>query len=123
MSHLAPPPRIAIFCSMSVLLDRDIIMRQMRFLQQLLQWALRKQAQQELPAALDTLRDGYREALGVPYELLSRVDVASARMLLRSPERRDAYAQILRAEASVLRDLGDVATAQANEARADALLH
>lgn len=123
MSHLAPPPRIAIFCSMSVLLDRDIIMRQMRFLQQLLQWALRKQAQQELPAALDTLRDGYREALGVPYELLSRVDVASARMLLRSPERRDAYAQILRAEASVLRDLGDVATAQANEARANALLH
>ena len=123
MSHLAPPPRIAIFCSMSVLLDRDIIMRQMRFLQQLLQWALRKQAQQELPAALDTLRDGYREALGVPYELLSRVDVASARMLLRSPERRDAYAQILRAEASVLRDLGDVAAAQANEARANALLH
>ncbi len=101
------------------LIDRDLIMRQLRFLQQLLRWALKKQAQQDLPAALDTLREGYRQALGVPYDMLSRVDVASARLLLATPERRDAYAQILRAEAGVLRAQGDEHAALQAEQRAE----
>jgi len=104
-----------------MLFDRDVLMRQLRFLQQLLQWALRKQQQQDFPAALQTLRDGYREALGIPYDMLSRVDVESARLLLRTPERRAAYAQILAAEASILRDQGHPQAAQTLQARALAL--
>lgn len=104
-----------------MLFDRDVIMRQLRFLQQLLQWALRKQQQQDFPAALQTLRDGYREALGIPFDMLSRVDIASARLLLRTADRRSAYAQILAAEASILRDQGDAVAAKTLEDRASAV--
>lgn len=97
-------------------------MRQLRFLQQLLRRALRLQEQQELPAALDVLRDGYREALGVPYEMLSRVDVASAKLLLTTRERQGAYAELLRAEAGVLRAQGDESAASQLEGRARQLL-
>lgn len=104
------------------IIDRDVIMRQLRFLQQLLRRALRLQEQQDLPAALDTIRGGYREALGVPHEMLSRVDIASARLLLSSRERQSAYAELLRAEAGVLRAQDDTTTATQLEQRAAQLL-
>jgi hypothetical protein len=100
------------------LIDRDLIMRQLRFLQQLLRRALKLQAEQDLPAALDMLRDGYREALGIPHEMLSRVDAESARLLLGTPERRGAYAELLHAEAGVLRAQGDEGAAVLMEQRA-----
>jgi hypothetical protein len=105
-----------------MLIDRDLIMRQLRFLQELLRRALKLQAEQELPAALDALRDGYRQALGIPYEMLSRVDVGSARLLLGTPERRGAYAELLRAEAGVLRAQGDEDAAAGLERRAAELV-
>ncbi len=93
------------------IIERDLIMRQLRFLQQLLRRALKQQSQQDLRGALDTLREGYREALGIPFEMLSRVDVGSARLLLRTSERRGAYAELLRAEADVVRIEGDATAA------------
>lgn len=97
-------------------------MRQLRFLQQLLRRALRLQEQRDLPAALDALQGGYREALGVPHEMLSRVDVASAKLLLTTRERQGAYAELLRAEAGVLRAQGDETAASLLEGRASQLL-
>jgi len=97
-------------------------MRQLRFLQQLLQRARKAQAQQDLPTALETLRSGYREALGVPCEMLSRVDIHSARLLLGTPERQRAYVELLGAEASVLRAQGDERSASLLEQRASQLL-
>lgn len=101
-----------------MLIDRDLIMRQLRFLQELLRRALKLQAEQDLTGALDTLRDGYRTALGIPYAMLSRVDVGSARLLLGTAERQAAYAELLRAEAGVLRAQGDESTAAGLERRA-----
>jgi hypothetical protein len=100
------------------LMDRDLIMRQLRFLQQLLRRALKLQEEQDFPAALDALRDGYREALGIPYEMLSRVDARSARILLGTAERRGAYVELLRAEVAVLRAQGDEGAAASLEQRA-----
>jgi len=100
-----------------MLIDRDLIMRQLRFLQELLRRALKLQAEQDLSGALDTLRGGYRQALGIPYEMLSRVDVGSARLLLGTPERRSAYVELLRAEAKVLRAQGDEDAAAGLERR------
>lgn len=102
-------------------IDRDLIMRQLRFLQQLLRRALKLQQEQDLPSALDTLHGGYREALGIPHDLLSRVDPGSARILLSTPERRSAYAELLRAEAEIRRLQGDPLLAERLEQRAQAV--
>ena len=99
------------------LIDRDLIMRQLRFLQQLLARARKTQAEQDFDGALEQLRNGYREALALPHELLSRVDVSSALLMLRTPERRQAYLELLRAESETLRAQGDTSAAQLVELR------
>lgn len=99
------------------LIDRDLILRQIRFLQQLLARVLKAQAAQDFAAALEQIRNGYREALGLPHELLARVDVGSALMMLRTPERHSAYRELLRAEAATLHAQGEVNAAQAVERR------
>lgn len=101
------------------LIDRDVIMRQLRFLQQLLQRALRKQQEQDFHAAIDELRGGYREALGLPYEMLAAVDVGSALLLLGTDARRGAYVELLRAEAEAQRGLGKTSAAENLLRRAD----
>lgn len=100
------------------IIDRDIILRQIRFLEQLLRRALKLQQEKDFPAALDEIRGGYLEALGVPHAMLARVDVASARLLLRTPERRRAYVELLRAEAAVRRAQGEADAAAALTQRA-----
>lgn len=99
------------------LIDRDLILRQLRALQQVLARAKKAESQQDLSMALGEIRDGYREALGVPYDLLSRVDVDSALLMLGSVARRSAYRDLLRAEAQTLRALGDTSVASAVELR------
>jgi hypothetical protein len=99
------------------LIDRDLIMRQLRFLQQLLARAKKAQAEQDFAGALHELRSGYREALGTPYELLSQLDVGSARLMLRTPERQSAYRELLLAEAELLRAQGHDAAADSAEKR------
>jgi hypothetical protein len=96
-----------------MLIDRDVIMRQLRFLQQLLARALKRQQEQDFGGALDELRGGYREALGLPYEMLARVDVDSALLLLATDAKKGAYLELLRAEAEATRGLGDAAAAEA----------
>lgn len=100
------------------LIDRDLIMRQLRFLQQLLARAKKAAAENDFLSALDTLRSGYREALGLPYELLTRIDTSSALLMLRTKERQSAYLELLRAEAHVLTAQGDTAAATAATRRA-----
>lgn len=89
------------------ILDRDLIMRQIRFLQQLLARAMGRAAQQDFFGALAELRSGYQQAVGVPHDLISRLDVGSALLMLSSRERRSAYLDLLRAESQILRAQGD----------------
>ena len=103
------------------LIDRDLIMRQLRFLQQLLARAKKAEAENDFITALDVLRGGYREALGLPQELISRVDMSSALLMLRTKERQRAYVELLRAEAQVLTAQGDTAAADAATRRATGL--
>ena len=99
------------------LIDRDLIMRQLRFMQQLLARAKKAQAQNDFAGALHELRSGYREALGSPYELLSQLDAGSARLMLRTTERQGAYRELLRAEAELLRAQGEEDAAGSIERR------
>ena len=100
------------------IIDRDLIMRQLRFLQQLLARVMKVQAEKNTPTAIDELHGGYRLVLGVPYELLSRVDVSSALLMLRMPERQTAYVELLRTEAELLRTQGDTSAAEVLDRRA-----
>jgi hypothetical protein len=93
-------------------IDRDVIMRQLRFLQQLLARVLKTQAEQDFPTALDQLHNGYREVLGISHDVLSRIDANSALLMLRTPERRQAYLELLRAEAEMQRAAGDPKAAE-----------
>ncbi|HRI52992.1 MAG TPA: hypothetical protein PLW65_22715 [Pseudomonadota bacterium] len=99
------------------LIDRDVIMRQLRFMQQLLARAKKAQAQNDFAGALHELRSGYREALGTPYELLSQLDAGSARLMLRTPERQRAYRELLLAEAELWRAQGEADAAGSVEKR------
>lgn len=103
------------------LIDRDLIMRQLRFLQQLLARAKKAEAENDFLAALDVLHGGYREALGLPHELIARVDISSALLMLRTRERQSAYLELLQAEAQVLTAQGDAAAARAVTRRATEL--
>ncbi len=99
-------------------MDRDLIMRQLRFLQQLLARIRQTQAEQDFPTALEQIHDGYRDVLGLSYELLSRVDISSALLMVRTPERRQAYLELLRTEAELQRASGAASTADSLERRA-----
>jgi len=99
------------------LIDRDLIMRQLRFVQQLLARAKKAQAQSDFAGALHELRSGYREAVGTPYELLSQLDAGSARLMLRTAERQEAYRELLLAEAELLRAQGEEGAASSIERR------
>src|SRR5437868_1520426 len=101
------------------ILDRDMLMRQLRFLQQLLQRVLKLESQRDLPEALEAVRNGYRQVLGIPYEMLARVDIDSARLLLATSERRAAYVELLRTEARLLRSQDEQSAAQKLEQRAN----
>jgi hypothetical protein len=99
------------------LIDRDRLLRQLRFLQQLLVRAKKAAAQKDFRGAVQELHEGYREALGLPYELLAQLAAGSALLMLSTAERRSAYTELLRAEADVRRAQGDDAAASAVERR------
>jgi hypothetical protein len=99
------------------LVDRDRLLRQVRALQQLLVRAKKSLAGQEFESALAELHRGYREVLGLPYELLSQLHSSSAVLMLGTTERRAAYQEILRAEAEVLEAQGNSEAVRAVQRR------
>ncbi len=100
--------------------EKDYIKRQIEAFAQLLARALGLRDAGRPDAALETMRLGAGEVLGLEYDTLARVDVATARMLLRDPELIDAYAQMLELEASSVL-AADAARAASLRARAAAL--
>jgi hypothetical protein len=101
--------------------EQDFIRRQISQLAEALRRLVgRARETGEVDPALDELAGKGTELLGVPWEILSQTDPASARMLIK-PERREAYAQLLDAEAELLAQRGDAAAAAARQARARAI--
>ena len=100
------------------LIDRDVILRQIRLLQQLLARVRKAQSQKDFDSALEQIRNGYRESLGLPHELLARLELDSALLMLRTKERQQVYKELLSAEAETLRGQGDSGAAQILETRA-----
>lgn len=101
-------------------LEKDYLVRQVK---QFLEALVRKiVAQAQAPEqSQEDLREICRELLDVEYDVLSRLDVRSLSMLLRTPERVDAFALIIEAESTQLRSQGEVAPADVLESRARSL--
>ena len=103
-------------------LEKDFIKRQLAQLAQFLKRLLAKARDEgEASTALDEVQKKAGELLGVPLHFLDMADPASARLLLRTPEKIAAYAEILETCAQLSELKGDAASAQALRARAEAL--
>jgi hypothetical protein len=104
-----------------VSLRDDVMMRSIHQLVEALLRAVGLRRKKDLPAAEQALGEGL-SSLGLPLELLARVDVATLRSLVADPTRRALLAGTL-SELSALRDAqGRVSDALALRERAAALL-
>ncbi len=101
-------------------IEKDYLVRQLK---QLLEALVKKVvAQAQAPEqSQEDLREICRELLDVEYDVLSRLDVRSLAMLLRTSERVEAFGLIIEADAAQLRSQGDVASADALQSRAQSL--
>lgn len=101
-------------------IEKDFLVRQLK---QLLEALVKKVAQEGQPSeqSQDDLRNICGELLDVDYDGLLTLNVPSIAMLLRSPERIEAFALIMEAEAQQVRAKGDVGSADALERRAQTL--
>lgn len=100
------------------LFERDYIKRLVQQLARFLALIAKAREERQLHVGIQLVQDAYREVLGVPYEMLARVDERSAALLLGDPRKRGIYAQLLRAEAELRRDLGEAADELEARARA-----
>lgn len=98
--------------------EKDYIKRQIEMFARLFARVLGLREAGRRDEALETMRLGAGEILGLEYDTLARVDPASARTLLRDPELVDAYAQMLEVEAEVWAAEGDTARAESMRMRA-----
>lgn len=102
--------------------EKDYLVRQLK---QLLEALVKKLAAQGETAADaragDGLRGICREELGVEFDALSQLNVSSMAMMLSTPERMEAFALLLEAEAEMWRQRGDAMTAASLDARAVSL--
>jgi hypothetical protein len=101
--------------------ERDYIKRLLQQFARFLALIRKARDERKFDVGIQLTQDAYREVLGVPYELLTRVDIVSAAMLLRHPDKLRIYADLLRQEADLLRQSGQESDALTLEARADAL--
>src|SRR5262245_26028669 len=104
-------------------LEKDFIKRQLAQLAQFLKRLLAKARDEgEADAALDEVQKKAGELLGVPLHFLDMADPQSAKVLLRTRDKVEAYAQTLETCAALSELKGDAASAQALRARAAAVL-
>jgi len=98
-------------------IEKDYLVRQLK---QLLGALLKKVLQEGQPPeqSQEDLRNICGELLDVDYDGLSRLNAPSIAMLLRSPERIEAFALIMEAEAQQVRAKGNDPSADALESRA-----
>lgn len=101
-------------------IEKDYLVRQLK---QLLEALVKKVLHEGQPPeqSQEDVRSLCGELLNVEYDELSRLNVSSMAMLLRSPERIEAFALIMEADAQQLRARGDVVGADALEGRAHTL--
>ncbi len=102
------------------LFERDYIKRLIQQLARFVALIGRARDERKLDVALRLSEDAHREVLGVPHEMLSRLDVRSAALLL-GPGKIALYAELLRLEADLRRELGQIEDGDAAEHRAVAL--
>lgn len=100
--------------------EKDYLVRQLK---QLLEALVKKIVQEGQPSekSQDDLRTICGELMDVDYDELSRLNVASMTMLLRTPERIEAFALIMEAEAQRLRAKGEVVAADTLQGRSQTL--
>ena len=101
-------------------IEKDFLVRQIK---QLLEALVKKVAAHAVDAqqSQDDLRSICRELLDIEYDVVSRLNVPSIAMLLRSPERLEAFALVMETQAQQLRAQGNVAAANVLEARSRSL--
>lgn len=102
-------------------IEKDYLVRQLK---QLLEALVKKLAQGEAsPDARgqEELRNICREQLGLEYDAIAQLNVSSMAMMLSTPERVEAYALLLEAEAEQWRHRGDTTAAASLDARAESL--
>jgi hypothetical protein len=104
--------------------EQDFIRRQISQLAEALRRLVgRARETGEIDPAMEAIAGTGTELLGVPWEILAQTDPASARMLIGAakPDRIEAYAKLLDAEAELLELRGDAAGAAARKTRAAAI--
>jgi hypothetical protein len=101
--------------------EKDYIKRQIEMFARLFARVLGLREAGRSDEALAEAKRGAGEVFGLEYDTLARLDVPSARALLRDPELIDAYAQLLGVEADMCAERGDTARADALRARAAAM--
>jgi hypothetical protein len=103
-------------------IEKDFFKRQLAQLAQFLKRLLGRARDEGDPqTALDELGRKGGELLGVPLHFLDLAEPASAAVLLRTPEKMVAYADLLAARAELEELSGELARAQASRARAQAV--
>ncbi len=101
------------------LFEKDFIKRSIQQLAKLLAAVLKLRQEGEEEQALQTLRGGVGEILGVEWRVLVAVDSRSGAELLATPQRITVFARLRHQEAEVLEATRDVLGAQ--QARRHAL--
>jgi hypothetical protein len=100
-------------------MQRDLVLRWIEQLAQLIARLLRARSQPELLAARDQVAEATAGLLGPLTNLVPRLEVESAAELLADPDRIFGYARLLDLEGAIAEALGD--STGAADARARAL--
>jgi hypothetical protein len=101
--------------------ENDLIKRMIKQLAVFVARIARARSENQFPLAREVLGEASQTLLGLDWEALAAVDVASAALLLRDPGKLRIYADLLETEAENLEAQGDGARAQARRERAAAL--
>jgi hypothetical protein len=101
--------------------ENDYLKRMLQALALFVARLARRGAGKDLGGAIEDLREAAPQLLGLDWDVLAAVDLASAKVLLRDADRARVYAELLDAEAQVHEAAGDEATAKRRRERAAAI--
>jgi hypothetical protein len=104
-------------------IKKDYVERMIEQIAEVLARLLKLKDEGKPGEALELVRSGCQEALGLEYEMLVGVDAASAASLLGSPLKVRKLAELVRAEAEVLEAAGEHGLAVRRRTFAAALEH
>lgn len=102
--------------------EKDFVMRQIRQLAQLVaRVVLRARSEGQVASGLEQIREAVESCLGMDYAMLSRIDPASAALLVHDGEVLRTLAWIAAQEGELHESAGDLVTARHQRCRAVAL--